>query len=61
MGTVKVPLVSFEVWYVTRKNKIPVHHYKEILLADMKARGVAMINTMSAFDAALEKYGIKLK
>jgi hypothetical protein len=53
--------ISFDVWFASRKNKIPTQHYKEIILADMKGRGVAIINTMAKFDEALEKYGIKLK
>ena len=53
--------VSFDVWFASRGNKIPTQHYKEIILADMKARSIAMVNTMAKFDEALEKYGVRLK
>ena len=60
-AAVQQPLVEFDAWFASRKSKIDGHHYKEIIMADMKARGVAMLNTMKAFDEALAKYGIKLK
>ena len=53
--------ISFDAWFAARKKAIPAHHYKEIILADMKARGTSLVNTMANFDAALAKYGIKLK
>jgi hypothetical protein len=57
----KKELVDFDAWFAARAARIPLHHYKEIILADMKARGVAMMNEMHKFDEALAKYGIKLK
>jgi len=58
---IKEEVVSFDAWFASRKARIDLHHYKEIIIADMKARGVAMQNTMVKFDEALAKYGIKLK
>jgi hypothetical protein len=55
------PAVEFEEWWSHRMNQIPTVHRKEILKADFRGRGLSEIETMSAFDAALEKYGIKLK
>jgi hypothetical protein len=57
----KEAMVSFDAWFAARKKAIPVQHYKEIILADMKARGTEMMNTIANFDAALAKYGVKLK
>lgn len=53
--------VSFESWFKKRKSQIPAVHKKEIIVADMKARGIGKEATMAEFDAALEKYGVKLK
>lgn len=58
--SVDEPLVEFDAWYASRSSRIPLHHHKEIIKADMKARKTPMVATMAAFDAALKKYGIKL-
>jgi hypothetical protein len=52
--------VDFDEWYALRKNAIPVHHRKEILLADFKARKMPMTAKIREFDATLNKYGVKL-
>lgn len=53
--------VPFDSWFAIRSKHIPAHHHKEILKADFKARNVNDVETMEAFDKALELYGIKLK
>ena len=58
--TLKTPKVDFDVWYSKRVKVIPPVHYKEILHADFKARGLLTKETMETFDAALAKYGIKI-
>lgn len=55
-----VPQLDFDAWYALRKLRIPKHHHKEILKADFKARGLGQQESMQDFDAALEKYGVKL-
>lgn len=52
--------VSFDSWYHQRKDKIAKCHLKEIILADMQARGMKKEATMGEFDKALELYGVKL-
>ena len=52
--------IEFDEWHVMRKNAIPTHHRKEILLADFKARKVPMTARVQDFDEALKKYGVKL-
>lgn len=51
--------VDFDAWYASRGAIIPRQHYKEILKADFKARGLSTIETMEMFDEALRKYGVK--
>ena len=53
--------VSFDSWYHQRKSKIAKCHMKEIIWADMEARGMKKRAKMSEFDKALELYGVKLK
>lgn len=53
-------LVDFETWFAMREARIPGHHHREILKADFNARKVPALATMAQFDAALEKYGVKL-
>lgn len=53
-------LVEFDSWWALRAPKIPRQHYKEIVKADMKARGVQRLSTIAQYDEALLKYGIKL-
>lgn len=55
-----VAKVDFNTWFMIRKSLIPSHHHKEIIKADFMARKVPDIGTMDEFDAALEKYGLKL-
>ena len=52
--------VTFDSWYHQRKGKIPKHHLKEVIWADMMARGLKDKATMEEFDRALKLYGVKL-
>ena len=53
--------VSFDSWFHQRKSQIAKCHLKEIILADMTARGLTQEATMGEYDKALELYGVKLK
>ena len=53
--------VDFDVWWVLTKKSIPGHHYKEIIQADFRARGLSLKETMQSYNDALNKYGLKLK
>jgi len=55
-----VQKVDFDTWYTVRRGAIPLHHHKEIIKADFTARKVPQVCTMSEFDSALEKYGLKV-
>lgn len=52
-------IFEFDVWWVLRQAKIPAHHMKEVIKADMRARGVSDKETLECFDKALKDYGIK--
>ena len=52
--------VDFDAWFAMRQPQIPHQHYKEIIKADFAGRGLGQYETISAFDDALKKYGIKL-
>lgn len=53
--------LDFGSWYTLRSTQIPSRHYKEIIRADFEARGLSGKETCAVYDAALSKYGIKLK
>jgi hypothetical protein len=53
--------VDFDAWWAMNEKKIPVQHYKEIVLADFKARGLTLKEPMASYSEALKKYGVKLK
>lgn len=59
--TAPQPKVDFEAWWAVVQKKLPQHHHKEIVKADFKARGLSASESMSTFEGALEKYGVKLK
>lgn len=52
-------LVEFDVWWVMRSERIPPHHMKEVIKADMNARGLTDKESLEDFDEALKDYGIK--
>lgn len=54
------PKLDFDAWFAARAARIPRHHRKEILRADFTARGLGQCESLADFDAALNKYGIKL-
>lgn len=54
-------LVDFDGWYALRRHQIPAQHHKEIIKADFKGRKVPVMGTITQFDEALAKYGIKVK
>lgn len=54
------PALEFDAWWAMRSGMIPAHHHKEVIKADMRARGLGNLESMHAFDEALAKYGIKL-
>lgn len=56
----KVELMDFDTWFSKRQSDIPMHHHKEIIKADFKARKMADMATMEEFDKALRRYGVKL-
>lgn len=56
----KDKVISFNSWYHLRKDDIPKQHLKEIIWADMVARGVKELSTAEEFDRALRLYGVKL-
>ncbi len=53
--------VDFDAWWAMNEKKIPVQHKKEIILADFRARGLSMKETLQAYNDGLKKYGVKLK
>ena len=53
--------VDFDAWWAMNENKIPQQHRKEIILADFRARGLSLKETMQSYHDALKKYGVKLK
>lgn len=53
-------VVSYDSWYHQRKHKIPKQHTKEVIWADLAARGAKSSATVEEFDKALELYGVKL-
>jgi hypothetical protein len=57
---IEIPMVDFDGWYGARRSRIPVHHHKEILKADFKARKMPVMGTMAQFDEMLKLYGVKL-
>lgn len=53
-------LIDFDGWWASRATKIPAQHHKEIIKADFRGRGLSSKESMEVFDAALDKYGVKL-
>ena len=50
--------VNFESWYHSKN--IPAHHYKEIVWADFKARGLTDYELKADYDKALKLYGLNV-
>ena len=53
--------VDFDAWWAINENKIPVQHRKEIVLADFRARGLSLKETLQSYNEGLKRYGVKLK
>lgn len=53
--------MPFDVWWAMVQKKMPPQHRKEVILADFKARGLGMKQTLAEYNEALALYGVKLK
>lgn len=53
--------VHFDGWYALRGQFIPKQHMKEILRADFNGRGLSDMESVARYDAALVKYGVRVK
>jgi hypothetical protein len=53
--------VDFDAWWAMNEKKIPVQHRKEIIIADFRARGLSLKESLQSYNDALKKYGVKLK
>ena len=53
--------VDFDAWWAMNEKKIPEQHRKEIVLADFRARGLSLKETMQSYNEGLRRYGVKLK
>ena len=51
----------FDSWWVMRSKSIGKAHLKEVVRADMKARGLTEKESLTKYDEALSLYGVKLK
>lgn len=51
--------VHFDSWWARIEKKIPGQHRKEIVLADFRARGLSLSETVEAYHEALKKYGVQ--
>lgn len=56
----KDKVIPFDSWFYHRKDSIPRHHMKEVIMADFKARGLGKEATVEQYDKALRMYGIKI-
>ena len=55
------PVISFDAWWAVIVRKIDIRpSYKEVIAADFRGRGLGKTATASAYDKALELYGIKI-
>jgi hypothetical protein len=54
------PKIEFDEWWSLVQKKIPAIHHKEIIKADFRGRGLSNLETMEAFNKAIEMYGLKL-
>ena len=53
--------LDFDAWHSMRRHQIGSTHFKEVILVYMKSIGLSTKETTETYDAALERYGIKLK
>lgn len=53
--------ISFDQWWMITNKRLKLRaHYKEILAADFKARGITKSETKERYDEALKIFGIKI-
>ena len=53
--------ISFDIWWMGFIRKVKIRpSYKEIIIADFKARGLSMKEKEEDYDKAIESFGIKL-
>lgn len=53
--------ISFDIWWMGFIRKVKIRpSYKEIIIADFKARGLSMKEKQEDYDKAIESFGIKL-
>lgn len=51
--------ISFDQWWMLLNGKMKLRpHMKEVIWADMKARGLTKMESAEAFDKALKLFGI---
>lgn len=53
--------IAFDAWWAMNEKKIASHHYKEVILADMRSRGLSLKETAQSYDEGLRMYGLKIK
>lgn len=54
-------VIDFDMWWMGMIRKVDMRpSYKEIVIADFKARGFSMREKQEDYDRALELFGIKL-
>lgn len=57
----KAEEISFDQWWILINKMVKLRpHYKEILEADFKARGLKKRETKEKYDEALKIFGIKI-
>lgn len=53
--------ISFDIWWMGFIRKVKIRpSYKEVIIADFKARGLTMQEKQEDYDKAIELFGIKL-
>ena len=53
--------ISFDIWWMGFIRKVKIRpSYKEIIIADFKARGLSMKEKEEAYNKAIESFGFKL-
>lgn len=56
-----VESISFDIWWMGFIRKVKIRpSYKEVIVADFKARGLSMKEKEEDFNKAIESFGFKL-
>ena len=53
--------IDFDAWWAMNEKKIPAHHHKEVILADFRARGLSLRESIQSYNDGLKRYGLKIK